>query len=122
MKIEGAFAFLLGWLVPGLGHAAQKKYKRGAVFFVCITAMTVLGLTMGGKIYPFQTENPLTILAFFADLGNGIVYLLSRFLPIGLGELKRVTFEFGTAYIAGAGLLNYLIAIDAYDVAKGKKK
>jgi len=121
MKIEGALAFLLGWLVPGLGHAAQKKYKRGAVFFVCITAMTVLGLTMGGKIYPFQTENPLTILAFFADLGNGIVYLLSRFLPIGLGELKRVTFEFGTAYIAGAGLLNFLVALDALDVALGKK-
>jgi hypothetical protein len=36
--------------------------------------------------------------------------------------LERVTFEFGTAYIAGAGLLNYLIAIDAYDIAKGKKK
>ena len=47
--------------------------------------MTGLGLVMGGKIYPFQTENPLTILAFFADIGNGLVYVLSRFLPIGLG-------------------------------------
>jgi hypothetical protein len=83
--------------------------------------MTALGLTMGGKIYPFQTENPLTILAFFADIGNGVVYLLSRFLPLGLGELKRVTFEFGTAYIAGAGLLNFLIALDALDVSLGKK-
>ncbi len=42
----------------------------------------------GGKIYPFQTENPLTILAFFADIGNGLVYILSRFLPFGLGDLK----------------------------------
>jgi hypothetical protein len=114
-------AFLLGWLVPGLGHVAQKKYGRGAAFFVCIMAMTGLGLYMGGKIYPFQTENPLTILAFFADIGNGIIYLLSRILPIGLGEMKRVTFEFGTAYIAGAGLLNFLVALDALDVALGKK-
>ena len=83
--------------------------------------MTGLGLAMGGKIYPFQTENPLTILAFFADLGNGAVYLLSRLLPIGLGDLKLVTFEFGTAYIAGAGLLNFLIALDALDIAAGKK-
>lgn len=121
MKMKGPLAFLLSWLVPGLGHVVQRKYGRGAVFFTCITAMTAMGLTMGGKIYPFQTENPLTILAFFADIGNGIVYLLSRFLPIGLGELKRVTFEFGTAYIAGAGLLNFLIALDALDVSLGKK-
>jgi len=39
-----------------------------------------------------------------------------------LGNLERVTFEFGTAYIAGAGLLNYLVALDAFDIARGKKK
>ncbi len=121
MTMKGPLAFLVGWLVPGLGHVAQKKYGRGAAFFVCIMAMIGLGLYMGGKIYPFQTENPLTILAFFADIGNGIIYLLSRILPIGLGEMKRVTFEFGTAYIAGAGLLNFLVALDALDVALRKK-
>jgi len=39
-----------------------------------------------------------------------------------LGNLKNTTFEFGNAYIAGAGLLNYLVALDAYDIAAGKKK
>ena len=29
---------------------------------------------MGGRVYPFQTDNPLTILAFFADVGNGLFY------------------------------------------------
>lgn len=113
--------FLLGWLVPGLGHIVQKKFARGFTFLACVLAMIGLGLWMSGKIYPFQTENPLTILAFFADIGNGLVYLLSRFLPLGLGDLKLVTFEFGTAYIAGAGLLNFLIALDAFDIAAGKK-
>ncbi len=113
--------FLLGWLVPGLGHIAQKKYARGLTFLACILAMTGLGLVMSGKIYPYQTENPLTVLAFFSDIGNGLVYILSRFLPIGLGDLKLVTFEFGTAYLAGAGLLNYLVALDAADIAAGKK-
>jgi len=121
MKVRGFFLMVAGWLVPGLGHALQKKYARGAVFFGCVAAMTALGLAMSGRIYPFQTENPLTILAFFADIGNGLLYILSRFLTIGLGDLKRATFEFGTAYIAGAGLLNYLIALDAYDIAVGKK-
>ncbi|MDD8027783.1 MAG: hypothetical protein PHI34_14875 [Acidobacteriota bacterium] len=119
--MKSIFVFILGWLVPGLGHIVQKKYARGFTFLACILAMTGLGLVMSGKIYPYQTENPLTVLAFFADIGNGLVYILSRFLPIGLGDLKLVTFEFGTAYLAGAGLLNYLIALDAADIAAGKK-
>jgi hypothetical protein len=36
--------------------------------------------------------------------------------------LKNTTFEFGTTYIAGAGLLNYLVTLDAYDIATGKKE
>ena len=77
---------------------------------------------MGGKIYSFQTENPVTILAFFSDLGYGFLYFLSKCFSFGLGNLKNTTFEFGTAYIAGAGLLNYLVALDAFDIASGKKK
>lgn len=121
MKMKGVVYMLLGWAVPGLGHLAQKKFTRGAVFFGCVAAMTALGLGLGGRIYPFQTENPLTILAFFADIGNGLLYLLTRLIPIGVGDLKLATFEYGTAYIAGAGLLNYLIALDAYDIAAGTK-
>jgi len=122
MKIKAIYSLVLGWLVPGLGHIVLKKYSRGLVFFICISAMTVLGLLIGGKIYSFQTENPLTRLAFFSDLGIGTLYILSKIIPIGLGNIKAMTFEFGTAYIAGAGLLNYLVALDAFDIASGKKK
>jgi len=122
MKIKAFACMALGWLIPGLGHVVQKKYARGVTFFISIFAMTGLGLLMGGRVYPFQTENPLTILAFFADIGNGAFYLLARTLSIGPGFLERMTFEFGTAYIAGAGLMNYLVALDAFDIAVGKKK
>jgi hypothetical protein len=137
MKLKATTLLILGWLVPGLGHALQKKYVRALIFFVCIFAMTGLGLVMGGKVYPvyiepprnvfqvilnlFKKENPLTILAFFADIGNGLFYALARILSWGPGELERATFEFGTAYIAGAGLLNFLVALDAYDIGLGKK-
>ncbi|MFQ5721235.1 MAG: DUF6677 family protein [Candidatus Aminicenantales bacterium] len=122
MKSKSVIYLLLGWLVPGLGHVLQKRFWRGAIFFICISAMAIMGLVMGGRIYSFQTENPLTVLAFFSDIGNGFLYILSKFLAFGLGELKKNTFEFGTAYLAGAGLLNYLVALDAFDIALGKKK
>ncbi|MDH5742981.1 MAG: hypothetical protein OEZ52_05530 [Candidatus Aminicenantes bacterium] len=64
----------------------------------------------------------MTILAFFSDIGTGIFYFLSKIFSFGLGNLKSTTFEFGTAYIAGAGLLNYLVALDALDIATGKKR
>ncbi len=80
------------------------------------------GYSVAHRAQPFQTENPLTILAFFSDIGIGLLYFLSKILSLGMGNLKNVTFEFGTAYIAGAGLLNYLVALDAFDIASGKKK
>ena len=121
MKIKAVAYMVLGWLVPGLGHAAQKKFARASLLFLSIFAMTALGLMMGGRVYPYQTENPLTILGFFADLGNGLFYILARLFSWGPGELERMTYEFGTAYIAGAGLLNFLVALDAYDIGAGKK-
>ncbi len=122
MNIKPLSFLALGWLIPGLGHISLGKYWKGGIFFVCISSMAALGLFMGGKIYSFQTENPLTILAFLSDLGNGLLYILSKYLSFGFGNLKNTTFEFGNAYIAGAGLLNFLVALDAYDVAAGKKK
>ncbi len=135
--MKATFYFIAGWLIPGLGHLLQKKFWRGAAFFVSIGAMTAIGLMMGGKIYPlylekphnplqvivnlFKKENPLTLLAFLADTGNLLLYAFARLFAFGEGVLERVTFEFGTAYIAGAGLLNYLVALDAFDIARGKK-
>jgi hypothetical protein len=122
MALKPYLSLILGWLLPGLGHVYLKKYWRGLIFFLSITCMFLLGLFMDGRIYSFQTENPLTILAFFSDLGIGSYYFLSKIISFGLGELRSTTFEFGTAFIAGAGLLNYLVALDALDIAAGKKK
>lgn len=122
MKTKAIISLIAGWFIPGLGHVIIKKYWRGLIFFVCISSMAAIGLSIGGKIYSFQTENPLTILAFFSDLGNGFLYLLSKIFSFGFGNLKNTTFEFGTTFIAGAGLLNYICALDAFDISSGKKK
>ncbi len=122
MKIKHWLILISSWLVPGLGHMVQKKTNRALIFFACISLMTLMGLLAGGRIYSFQLENPLTILAFFSDLGNGLFYFISRKIGLGLGDLKRTSYEFGTAFLAGAGLLNYLVALDALDIALGRKK
>ncbi len=76
---------------------------------------------MGGRFFK-PDAMLLNIIAWLADLGNGLFYFTSKLLNAGDGDLLKVTTEFGTAYIAGAGLLNYLVALNAYDISKGRKK
>jgi len=119
---------LLGWLVPGLGHLAQKKFDRAAVFFVSITVMAVLGLAMGAKLYgpPFSREQGLFLLAlhflgFLGDLGAGVFFFVARAMSMGQIYLGRASGDYGTVFFLCAGLLNLLTALDAYDIAVEKK-
>lgn len=114
--------FFLSWLVPGLGHLLQKRKLKAAVFFFSITALLVMGIAMKGKFYTTAVLHPLLLLGFAADLGNGLFYFLIQFLGLAAGDITAATFHYGTAYMASAGLLNYLIALNAFDVAKGKKE
>jgi hypothetical protein len=113
--------FFLSWLVPGLGHLLQKKPIKALVFFCGILSLLVMGLLMKGKFYDTAMLHPLLLLGFLGDLGNGLFYFLIRFLQLATGDIKAVTFHYGTAYLATAGLLNYLVALNAFDLAKGRK-
>jgi hypothetical protein len=113
--------FFLSWLVPGLGHLLQKKTVKAAVFFSGILALLVMGLLMKGKFYDTSVMHPLLLLGFLGDLGNGLFYFAVKFLNLGAGDIRAVTFHYGTAYLASAGLLNFLVALNAFDLAKGRK-
>jgi hypothetical protein len=114
--------FILSWLVPGLGHLLQKKHVKGIVFFCGILSLLVMGLLMDGKFYDTSVLHPLLLLGFLGDLGNGLFYILINLSHWAAGDIKSVTFHYGTAYLACAGLLNYLVALNAFDLAKGRKK
>lgn len=118
------FIFLISWLVPGSGHLIQKKYIRAIVFFSGIAILLILGVLMKGKLYDTKEMHPLLLLGFFGDLGNGIFYFIIDKLGIAkeIPNITAVTYHYGTTYIATAGLLNYLIAFNAFDIAKKVKK
>jgi hypothetical protein len=114
--------FFISWLFPGAGHFLQKKYLKGVVFLTGIALLLILGLVMQGKFFGLKPFHPLWALGFLGDLGNGIFYFLIRLLGLGQGTIEAVTFHYGTTYMASAGLLNYLIALNAFDIARGKRK
>lgn len=112
---------IAGWLVPGGGHFLHKRWGRGALLAFSVTCMFALGLMMQGKVYSANFGDILDVLGFVGDLGAGGLYLLTRALDWGHGSINLATADYGTKFIIVAGLLNVICAVDAYDIAIGKK-
>jgi len=112
---------LAGWLVPGLGHFIQGRWGRGLLLMLAVFVMFFAGLGMQGKVYGFNTGDLLDILGFVGDLGSGLLYFIARAMDWGPGNIQRAVADYGTKYIVVAGLLNIISAVDAHQIAIGKK-
>ena len=113
--------FLLAWLIPGAAHFSLGKRQKAYVFALVLPAMFVIGLLLKGRIPPFVLADPLVGLAAVANLMAGIPYLLARLFGAGSGVVTAVTYEYGNTFMIAAGLLNTLVVLDAFDVARGRK-
>jgi hypothetical protein len=115
-------AAILGWLLPGAGHLYLGRRERGVAFLVGIGALFTLGVAMQARLAIYVGwDDPLATLTSFAQVAAGLPYVLARGLGFSLGEVRAVTFEYGNTFTAVAGLLNSLVALDAYDIAVGRK-
>jgi hypothetical protein len=110
----------LSWAVPGAAHLWLGR-RKGLVFLVVLPLMFVLGVALQGRIFPFDFSQPLVALEALANLGAGVPYFIARMLGYGAGNVIAVTYEYGNTFLIVAGLLNALVAIDAYDIAMGRK-
>ena len=111
-----------GWLVPGLSHVVLGRWIRGLIFAACVLLMFVLGIAMRGKLFDLEFEQPLHIFAFLANVGVGLPYLIAEKLELGIGTMTSTSYDYGTTYLWVSGLLNYLIVLDAFDIAQGRKR
>lgn len=83
--------------------------------------MFVMGLGLQGRMFPFDFTQPLTGLAALAARGIGVPSLVAGWAGYGQGVVTAASYEYGNAFIIVAGLLNMLVALDAFDVASGRK-
>jgi hypothetical protein len=112
---------LAAWAVPGAAHLWLGRRQKGAVFLVALTLMFVSGLLLRGRIFPFELSEPLVALAAIADFGIGVPWLIARIVGAGAGEVTALTYEYGNTFLIVAGLLNFLVILDAFDIATGRK-
>ena len=114
-------AAALAWVIPGGGHLWLGRRQKGLVFLVALPLMFAIGLWFEGRLSPFDLGRPLVLLTAFADLGNGLPYLIASVAGLGEGRVVAATFEYGNTFTIVSGLLNMLVCVDAYDVALGRK-
>ena len=111
---------IAGWLVPGAGHFLLRKWGRGALLAASIVGMFALGLAMQGKLYT-GAQDILDLLGMAGDLGNGLLFFVSRVLGLGADQVQVTTADYGTKFIVVAGLLNVIAAVDAHNLRTGRK-
>jgi hypothetical protein len=109
------------WLIPGAGHIWLGRRQKGITFLIALSLMFVFGLWLEGALFPFQISQPLVALGALADLGMGLPYLLARASGAGAGRVVAITYEYGNTFLIVAGMLNMLVVLDAFDIAKGRK-
>ena len=96
---------------PSGGHRLPRRADRD----VCVRALA------RGALFPFQLAEPLVALGALADVGIGLPCFIAQATGAGAGQVVAITYEYGNTFVIVAGLLNMLVALDAFDIAKGRK-
>ncbi|MCA1560952.1 MAG: hypothetical protein LC804_12035 [Acidobacteria bacterium] len=112
---------LAAWAVPGAGHLWLGRRQKGWIFLVTLPLMFATGLLLHGRLFPFEPSQPLVALAAIADVGMGVPYFLARAAGFGGGEVVSIAYEYGNTFLIVAGLMNFLVILDAHDMALGRK-
>lgn len=109
---------VLSWLVPGAGHFVVGKRGKSAVFLLVILASVVIGCQLNGNLYHVIAGQPLSLLGTLASFGAGLPYLALRLLLHYQGDVMARGYEYGTAFLVTAGLMNWLVVLDVWDRAR----
>lgn len=135
VESPSATAWLTGlaaWFVPGSGHLLLRRWGRAALMGGAVWLCFILGLAMGGHMFDVDPEagffNWATLIQVppaIANIGMGALYIVSWLMDSGFADdpaqAARATYEYGNTFLLIAGLLNYLVMLDAFDIAAGRK-
>ena len=112
---------LAGWLLPGLGHALLKMWGRALAIFLTVGFLVYLGAGMRGNVFEPGGDDAFARLGYFADAGTGSFYFVARAMEASGSDVSHADGDYGTRFLATAGVLNLLAALHAYEAARGRK-
>ncbi|MCC6546649.1 hypothetical protein IT570_05725 [Candidatus Sumerlaeota bacterium] len=128
---------VLNWLIPGLGFALCKDFRRAGVLFVLINLCFAVGVFFGGTVLlplswkPFTADfNVVAILTYLSQAFHGSGWLALQALHaaaestpdayFNLRHMAAKTFgDLGSFHLVVAGGLNYFATVRLYDLLAG---
>lgn len=116
-------AAVLAWLLPGAGHFYLGRRGRALYFLALFAVALTIGLTLDGDIHRHLPSQPI-ISSMWAvgAMGMGLPYAVLRFIVDYQGNVTAAGYEYGSAFILTAGLMNLILVLDAWDVSRGQKR
>ncbi|HYO81682.1 MAG TPA: DUF6677 family protein [Bryobacteraceae bacterium] len=122
---NGIVAVFLGWVLPGAGHFVLRRPLRGVLILGATLIMFLVGLLMRGAFFQPLRGDALTTLiycgGFATHVASGALYFLATALGYNQPDVAGHTVDYGTKFLVGAGLLNILAMVDAWEIATGKR-
>lgn len=112
---------IVAWFLPGFGHLLLRRWQRALTFFVAVGGLAVTGYLMRGNVFALHSEDPFGTLGFLADASSGVFYLIAHAFEKSGPDVARAMGDYGTRFIAGAGIINMMGVCDAFEVARGHK-
>ena len=76
---------------------------------------------MRGNLFPPGGDDAFARLGYAADLGAGSFYYFARALEVPGPDVSHADGDYGTRFLATAGVLNLLAALHAYEAARKRK-
>jgi hypothetical protein len=114
---RAVLGFALGWLLPGAGHMALGRFRKGLILFALIAgSFAAGGVLTRGRTVTFD-ENPFY---HIGQIGSGLTlgvttYLASDGTPPRTDSAQPQV-DPGLLYMSVAGLLNLLVLLNLYDL------
>jgi len=88
---------------------------------VSVCGLAICGYLLRGNVFSPRSPDPFSTLGFLADAGSGVLYFLARIFEAEGPNVARAAGDYGTRFIAAAGIVNLLAALDVYEIASRRR-
>lgn len=115
------FVAIAAWLVPGLGHLLLGRWGRGLLIFCAVAGLALTGFYARGQVFPPHSDDPFGTLGFLADACSGLFFVIAHLIEKTGPDVSRAAGDYGTRFVAAAGLVNLLAVLDACGISMGRR-
>jgi hypothetical protein len=115
------FIAVAAWIVPGLGHLLVGRWGRALVIFLAVAGLALTGFYARGQVFPPHSDDPFGTLGFLADACSGVFFVSAHLIEKAGPDVSRAAGDYGTRFVAAAGLVNVLAVLDACGISMGRR-